>query len=685
LGAYNTLTINELISKCSTEFPKYFKNILSSKAKAEIAENVYKSIRSQITFQALTNDILGYFYEYAILSEDVKDSLGIFWTDQTLAKKVCNSMPFEYIPLKEMRVLDGTCGSGSLLISACDRLQGLLPVRMVGQEKHNYLTSHVMGVEIEQLSSEIAKLSLLLYSLPYGNNWDIINSDFLKVDFPNNPNIIVANPPFKESKTDELASQFLTKYLEVLSPGGIMGIILPASFLESAKAAATRKSLMENCRVLEIWYLPEGAFRTSSIATVVVLLRKNSSCAHQNGYPVKVIELNKQNYGDFINNISKGNVSFVNSAQWYNHNNSKIFTSSFDNVLEKIQADLEIDDVVSIRQGIIPGGNSNDFSDIPLDKENELWVKWLQTPDSNILEPYKVNWKNYKSYSRLYTRYPGNHHRPRLRVPFEEHKIIVNAVRNNSSSWRIYGTIDREGYYVSQGFFVMHLKNNNISLEEVISVINHPIANLFIGKYNRRSYIQKESIGSIPFPKFTIEQKEIVIKIVNEILHLKLNDDEDNGKIRNLIKLLDNIVYDAYKISIQLRSKINSFMNCNIRPGNEWSFSGKPIENGKANKLFNKKNNTWKIYGQIEKIDLNDLSLNMILQNENKSLKIPIPNSIPGWGLECGATFEAEIPFDQRYQNDVTKYTFINFRLLNYGYLSEEELEGKTFARNRFD
>jgi len=130
--------------------------------------------------------------------------------------------------------------------------------------------------------SEVARLSLLLYDLPIGDSWKIERGDVSQVhpqhQFGAIPNIIVGNPLFKETSSEgakiQKAAQVLERYLDWLAPGGLLGVVLPRTFLHNTSANKTRKRLLETCDILEIWHLPEGMIPSSSVATAVILARK---------------------------------------------------------------------------------------------------------------------------------------------------------------------------------------------------------------------------------------------------------------------------------------------------------------------------------------------------------------------------------------------------------------------------
>jgi len=668
-----------LLKKCFQEFPRYFNGILNSEMRLRIGGRIYERIRPQLTFQALTHDIIGYFYEFAILDASTREALGIYWTDSFIAKRIIESLPVELVPRDQIRVLDGTCGSGSLLLAACERITRLMPKNLSGQDRHNWLTEHVMGVEIDQFASDITKLSLLLYSIPYGNHWNVINSDFLKTPIPNRPTVVIGNPPFRESKSDELATKFVDKYIELLMPEGIFGIILPTNYLEGDKSWSSRKKLLGSCRIFEVWYLPEGTFRTSSVSTCVIIGQKYSPKTFVADYPVKVVEVRRDQLYLFKSEGKPSKISFVSASQWISDDQYRILSSSLDNILHKLKGRRRLGKVASISQGIIPGGNNFvDFSDVlPLETNDDKWVKWLQSPDTNILEPYKIAWRDYREHNRRYVRYPGNLHRPRPNLNFEQPKVITNAVRNSGSPWRIYGAIDRDGFYVSQSFWVIQSTDDKVSLEQIVAVINHPMSSLLLSKLNKRSYMQKKNVASIPFPEFSKEQGDEINSLVLE-LH-KIKNDLLNQPIRTfqaLVSRLDDIIYDAMGISQEVRIEIKNYMCNGMRPGDERN-KNYNIQN--AEEATSRDLQTWKISGVLESYDIENGTITIFLQDEGHSSCIPIPDSFPGWGLHVNRNFEAEIPFSQRYEVDPANFNFLKFKLPVYSYMSDEELEFKVF------
>ena len=276
-------TASDLLNKAHHHFENYFADDEIDSVGEEVAQRIFEELRGDITFRSLTNEMLSYFYENAFVTPQIRKQLGIYYTHLEIARNMLNRLPIEDIPPEERFVLDGTCGSGNLLGMAYERLESLLPANQNSKEKYQYLRKHIWGFDKDGLASEIAQLSLLLRSLPFGDNWNINSGDFLSIDYgvlPEQISIIVGNPPFSEprsinKKRQEVATWFLEKYLDLLAPNGLMGIILPESFLIKSSCEQARNRLLSECELLEVWQLPSGVIPLSDAPIAVLLLRKN--------------------------------------------------------------------------------------------------------------------------------------------------------------------------------------------------------------------------------------------------------------------------------------------------------------------------------------------------------------------------------------------------------------------------
>ena len=110
---------------------------------------IYNDLNRSINYQSVDHELLGYFYESTLLqlsetkAETIRKEFGIYYTPRILSQEIVWSIPFESIPVDERYVLDGTCGSGSLLLSACKRLEELVSYEKTEIDLYFYIVYHM--------------------------------------------------------------------------------------------------------------------------------------------------------------------------------------------------------------------------------------------------------------------------------------------------------------------------------------------------------------------------------------------------------------------------------------------------------------------------------------------------------------------------------------------------------------
>jgi len=123
-------------------------------------------------FAALPQDVVGTVFERLIPPEE-RSGLGQYFTSENLCDLVnafCINSPTD-------KVLDSTCGTGTFLIRAYDRL------RWLGQHDHFTLLSQLWGVDIAPFPAELATINLFRQKISeYGNFPRIICQDFFRIN-----------------------------------------------------------------------------------------------------------------------------------------------------------------------------------------------------------------------------------------------------------------------------------------------------------------------------------------------------------------------------------------------------------------------------------------------------------------------------------------------------------------------
>ncbi|WP_336093414.1 type I restriction-modification system subunit M [Leeuwenhoekiella sp. CH_XMU1409-2] len=245
-------------------------------------------------------DSLGDAYEYLIgqFAAGSGKKAGEFYTPQQIS-----SILSEIVTLdaqdpklgkkkKINRVLDFTCGSGSLLLNVKTKI-----------EKAGGTISQIYGQEKNVTTYNLARMNMLLHGVK-DSEFNIFHGDTLKNEWPllneMNPakkvefDAIVANPPFSlrwspsettgedfRYKNYGLAPKsaadfaFLLHGFHFLSDEGTMAIILPHGVLFRGGAESRiRKKLLDDNNIDTVIGLPSNLFFSTGIPVCILVLKK---------------------------------------------------------------------------------------------------------------------------------------------------------------------------------------------------------------------------------------------------------------------------------------------------------------------------------------------------------------------------------------------------------------------------
>lgn len=213
-----------------------------------------------------------------------RKSRGAFFTPD----EICDFITEWAVRSPSDRILEPSCGEAAFLLSAGRRLQDLGAAAVDPRQLHGFDQLH--GVELHQLSVVNAAKATASADLPATVHW----GDFFDAEMPASFDAVVGNPPYVryqeftgESRTkgqraalaagvpiSGLASSwapFLVHSTRFLSPGGRLGLVLPAELLSVNYAAPIRSFLMRRFANVRLVLFEERVF-PGVIEEVVLLL-----------------------------------------------------------------------------------------------------------------------------------------------------------------------------------------------------------------------------------------------------------------------------------------------------------------------------------------------------------------------------------------------------------------------------
>ncbi len=246
------------------------------------------------------NQFLGDMFEY-FLDNSIKQSEGQFFTPMPITKFIVASLPLEnkiQQASEPLAVIDFACGAGHFLTEYAHQIKPLVE-KYKQTDIANYY-ENITGIEKEDRLAKIAKVSAYMYGQ---DQIKIIEEDALSdiTDIkPARYDVLVANPPFavegfllnltdkqKENyeliKTTELNSNtnniqcfFLERAKQLMTGGGVVGVIVPSSILSNSDSThiATREVILKYFDMIALVELGSGTFGKTGTNTVVFFLRR---------------------------------------------------------------------------------------------------------------------------------------------------------------------------------------------------------------------------------------------------------------------------------------------------------------------------------------------------------------------------------------------------------------------------
>jgi type I restriction enzyme M protein len=242
----------------------------------------------------LGEDVIGNAYEYLIanFASDAGKKGGEFFTPSEVSELLSRLVE----PKENDRIYDPTCGSGSLLIKAYNKVPSK-KVQIYGQERNGQTHS-------------LARMNMFLHGIDdakiaWGDT--LANPLHLENDKLMKFQVVVANPPFSldkwasgfsgESNGDFNMEASLDPYhrfdwgvppksrgdyafvlhmLHSLSEGGRMGVVLPHGVLfRGASEGKIRKQLIKMNLIDAIIGLPANLFFGTGIPAVIIIFKQN--------------------------------------------------------------------------------------------------------------------------------------------------------------------------------------------------------------------------------------------------------------------------------------------------------------------------------------------------------------------------------------------------------------------------
>lgn len=476
--------------------------------------------------------------------------------------------------LLSLKICDPACGSGAFLNAALKYLMAEhtlideLNAKMHGdtlifQEIENsILEKNLFGVDINEESVEIAKLSLWLHTAQKGRKLTTLNNNIKcgnsliddpeiagdkafdwKKEFPQvfengGFDVVIGNPPYvnmaniqdeKQRKfyqsnyktvknKCDLYSIFTEKAQSLLKQKGLLGFIFPNSWMGTESFSEFRNFLAHTVSVYKLAELPPGVFEDAIVTTVL--------CFYENTKPTDkdvidvVICKDKEFY-------SKGFVLNYNQIL-QSPNTSFAFEKTIS--LDKVKT-VELGEIVQFSLGIKTSDDNRFIFTEKKDDDCYLFlrgrnIKRWNTPTNNEYLWYKPE---------LICEKPGG--RPRVFENFVvDKKIVIQDMAVD-----INATLDCSKFLCNDKVNIIFEVDNKYSMNYILCLLNSKLVNTWFRKiYSSGLEIKINQLRTIPIPVSDISNESIRValsSLADKMLDL---NKQLQKQLTNFTRLLEN-------------------------------------------------------------------------------------------------------------------------------------------------
>ena len=279
---------------------------------------------SKVVDYIISNIFRIYFERYISFNKETKDEPNVKEIFLSAIKNQKTKQNLIKI-IKNLRILDPSCGSGRFLISVAEKLYQLYRILEPNlsdfEIKKAIIEKNLYGIEIEHSAIIISKLRLIKWFLSFNENnvkFKTFNLDFLLEFSSDKFDIIIGNPPYVENKKIknvefkkkltkrfksayrlfDLSVIFIERSLELLADDGYISFILPNKFLSADYGIKIRLLLLNESEIKEIVNISSLPIFQNTATYPIILSLKKAKYSEEQEVKIKIFN----NMNDLIEN-----------------------------------------------------------------------------------------------------------------------------------------------------------------------------------------------------------------------------------------------------------------------------------------------------------------------------------------------------------------------------------------------
>lgn len=539
----------------------------------------------------LSTESLAHVYENAMVTAEVRKANGTHSTPGALVDyMVWQLWPWiEQLSPDRRHVFEPACGHAAFLVSALRVLRQWSDITD-GAARHSYLKKHLHGVEYDPFALEVARLSLTLADIPFGNTWDLRQADMfqgtLLEDGASKCGVLLANPPYEKFTSSARATyardavqlvghtkacEMLRRTIPHMSPGACFGVVVPLSLLHNREATELRKTILSDFELSEIAVFEDKLFAKGDHEAAILMGRRKTGGAKAASFWFRRVT-NREMPG-FRERFAFSSEQQVDVARFLTIEAADLRVPELGAVWTYLGASPRLESLASVGKGLdhrgrdLPPGEWTIHD--PPQKGDQVGFANVSADLSIFRLPVKVG----------VSLTPSVLLSVRSGMPPGKPQVLLNYAPVSRNAWRLKATLDRKGLALTSRFIAVR-PTADASALYLWALLNSPVANAFAFCQLGKRDILVGTMRQMPVPTWSphyahrIEQAAMRYRDLAAALGPLYNAAATPDAIKQALLEMDAAVLQAYDLPPRLERQLLDLFTDVERKGVGCAFTG---------------------------------------------------------------------------------------------------------------
>jgi hypothetical protein len=525
---------------------------------------------------------------------DIRKELGIHATPSVLTHHMLAQLwpLIEDIKVDDRHVFEPACGHTPFLTASMRWLRDWGGADASG-DSHQYLRSHLHGLEADPFALELAKLALTLADESHDNSWasalmqgDMFEPNVLAIH-AKKTRILLANPPYErfsdaqrrgygrrgaEITSQTKAVEMLKRTLPALAPGSVFGVVVPQGVLHDKESHPVRQFLLNECELTEIDLFADNLFEHSDHEAAVLMGRRRNGKGVSG--TLRYRRVRERGMSAFHERVAFSSDRTVAAERFAATGGASLLLPDLPEVWDYLVDVPRLTGAAEIQKGF-------EFVDEAKLKTQEVLSKsrrpgWVRAvlraaDDYNIWTLPKHVWIDPT---------PKNFRRRGAATILNVPQVVLNYAPVAREPWRLKAAIDEGGIAISSRFLAFRPKLGGLSLRVLWAILNSPVANAYAYCVSGKRETLVKEWRAFPLPTVSSEAARCIegaaaayLKAV-EVDQLAFMQPKPKGAVERVLLALDAEVLKLYDLPPRLERQLLDLFTGIERKGVGCDFRG---------------------------------------------------------------------------------------------------------------